>query len=210
MSPPDRPGALVTGNLYDKYGSRNPLYRKLVQGFVESAESLARRATPCRILEVGCGPGDLALRLRQAPALHVPFIATDLGLGEVLKGSQVHSEPGLHFTACAAELLPFSDRSFDLVVACEVLEHLEDPAGALQEISRVCRGHLLASVPWEPVWRLLNVARGTYLSRLGNTPGHLHNFSRRAFRRLLAPSFRIVEEQKPFPWTMVLARVRDD
>ena len=203
----DRP---VLGNLYDKYGSRNPLYRRLMGGFLKDARDLASRASPSRILEVGSGPGDLALRLRQIPPLREPrYVATDLGLGEVLKGSSLPSLSGLRFAVSAAERLPFPPGSFDLVVACEVLEHLEDPSQALEEISHVCHGHLLASVPWEPVWRILNLARGAYLSRWGNTPGHLQHFSRRGFRRLLQHRFQIVEERRPFPWTMILARRRD-
>ena len=46
---------------------------------------------------------------------------------------------------------------------------------------------LLVSVPREPLWRGLNLARGSYLRELGNTPGHLNHWSKRRFASLLAP-----------------------
>ena len=96
----------------------------------------------------------------------------------------------------------------DLVLACEVLEHLEQPAQALGEIERVCDSHALVSVPWEPVWRMLNMARCKYWSRLGNTPGHVQHFSRRAIRKLVGGHLQVVAERRPFPWTTLLARRR--
>ena len=63
---------------------------------------------------------------------------------------------------------------------------MPDPERTVAEMARVARGHLLVSVPREPLWRALNVARGAYLRDLGNTPGHINHFSKRAFVRLLA------------------------
>ena len=75
------------------------------------------------------------------------------------------------------------------------------------EVARVSSGWLLLSVPWEPVWRILNVARGRYVGSLGNTPGHVQHFSRRAIRGLVASRFELVAERRPFPWTVLLARL---
>ena len=78
------------------------------------------------------------------------------------------------------EALSFADGEFDLVAATEVLEHVADPQAAVAEMARVARRWLLVSVPHEPLWRALNVARGAYLRELGNTPGHLNHWTRRA------------------------------
>jgi ubiquinone/menaquinone biosynthesis C-methylase UbiE len=106
------------------------------------------------------------------------------------------------------ERLEFADGEFDLVAATEVLEHVLDPERALSEMARVAGGHLLVSVPHEPLWRALNMARGAYLRDLGNTPGHLNHWSRRSFVATLAGYGDVVEVRSPFPWTMLLARVR--
>ena len=105
------------------------------------------------------------------------------------------------------ELDPERDAA-ELVVCCEVLEHLPDPPRALEVLGRLARPYLIASVPREPLWRILNIARGKYWSNLGNTPGHLQQWSRRAFVALLAQRFDVVEVRNPLPWTMALCRVR--
>ena len=87
--------------------------------------------------------------------------------------------------AMPVERLAFADGEFDLVAATEVLEHVPDPAAALAEMARVAGAFLLVSVPHEPLWRALNLARGAYLRELGNTPGHLNHWTRRAFVALL-------------------------
>ena len=84
---------------------------------------------------------------------------------------------------------------------------MPDPERSVAEMARVARRHLLVSVPREPLWRALNLARGAYVRQLGNTPGHVNHWSRASFERLLAPHGEVVEVRSPFPWTMVLVRV---
>ena len=50
------------------------------------------------------------------------------------------------------------------------------------------------------------MARFTYVTHLGNTPGHLKHWSSREFVGLVSKYFEVVEVKKPIPWTMVLAR----
>jgi ubiquinone/menaquinone biosynthesis C-methylase UbiE len=106
------------------------------------------------------------------------------------------------------ERLQFADDEFELVAATEVLEHVTDPERALAEMARVAGRHLLVSVPHEPLWRALNMARGAYLRELGNTPGHLNHWTRRSFVRLLGQYGEVIEIRAPFPWTMLLVAVR--
>ena len=75
-------------------------------------------------------------------------------------------------------------------------------------LAQLARPHLIASVPREPLWRILNVARGRYWLELGNTPGHLQHWSGSTFTALLAERFELVEVRYPLPWTMALCRVR--
>ena len=56
------------------------------------------------------------------------------------------------------------------------------PSTRVAEMARCAERHLLVSVPREPLWRMLNMARGAYWSDLGNTPGHLNHWSRRVVR----------------------------
>jgi hypothetical protein len=74
-------------------------------------------------------------------------------------------------------------------------------------MARVAKRHLLVSVPREPVWRLLNLARGAYVKDLGNTPGHVNHWSRPAFLRLAERHGRLAGIRAPFPWTMALVHL---
>jgi hypothetical protein len=94
-----------------------------------------------------------------------------------------------------------------MAAAIEVLEHVPDPAHTVAEMARVARGgHLLVSVPREPLWRGLNLARGAYVREWGNTPGHVNHWSRRGFVVLLSRHGDVAEVRSPFPWTMLLVR----
>ena len=106
-----------------------------------------------------------------------------------------------------AERMPFADGEFDVATAIEVLEHVPDPAHTVAEMARVAERWLLVSVPREPLWRGLNVARGAYVKDLGNTPGHVNHWSKRAFASLLGRHGEVVEARSPFPWTMLLVRL---
>ena len=74
-------------------------------------------------------------------------------------------------------------------------------------MARVAARHILVSVPREPLWRGLNVARGAYVRDLGNTPGHVNHWSKRGFIHLVERHGEVVETCSPFPWTMVLVSV---
>lgn len=198
---------IITGNYFDKYASRNPIHRRLVDGFLKSARSLLDLTAAKRVLEVGTAAGDLAGRLFLdwgVEATERRYCGIELGEEEV---RAAHARwKGFSFLRGSVYSLPFSDQSFDLCVACEILEHLAEPREAVEEIARVTRDYLLASVPWEPVWRIMNLMRGKYMGSLGNTPGHCQQFSRQAARNLIGSRFRIIYERRPFPWTVILAR----
>ncbi len=107
-----------------------------------------------------------------------------------------------------ATRLPVPDGAFDLVLAIEVLEHIPVPDAALAELARVCSGTLIASVPFEPIWRAGNLARGRYVRDFGNTPGHVNHWTRWGFTRFVSTRFRVERVRNPLPWTMVRAHPR--
>jgi ubiquinone/menaquinone biosynthesis C-methylase UbiE len=200
----DREGT-VTGNTYDKYGSSNPVVKRLMAAFEGALEDLFAKASPKSLLDVGCGEGVLTHKWAQRIDGRVVGIdLDDPQLHDEWKGRQA---PNLEYMVMKAENLPFGDREFDVATAIEVLEHVPDPEHTVSEMARVASGHLLVSVPREPLWRGLNMARGAYLRDLGNTPGHLNHWSKRAFVRLLERYGTVEEARSPFPWTMLLVRV---
>ncbi len=204
---PGLPQRVPTGNTFDKYGSANPVVRRLMTGFQRTADALIDRAAPASVLDVGCGEGILTARwaARRPAGEFVGVDLADPALGAYW--SRHSGTPNLRFDTMEAGALDFDDGAFELVAATEVLEHVPDPAAALAEMARVTARWLLVSVPREPLWRVLNVARGAYLPQLGNTPGHLHHWSLDGCRRMLAAHGELVAVRAPFPWTMALVRV---
>jgi 2-polyprenyl-3-methyl-5-hydroxy-6-metoxy-1,4-benzoquinol methylase len=197
---------VVTGNTYDKYGSTNPVVRRLMARFESTLDELFTLADPQSLLDVGCGEGVLVHRWAQRIAPK-PVVGIDLEEPSIQAGWAQRQAPNLDYRVMKAEDLPFADGEWDVATAVEVLEHVPDPAHTVAEMARVARRWLLVSVPREPLWRGLNMARGAYLKDLGNTPGHLNHWSKRSFVSLLARHGEVVEARSPFPWTMLLVRL---
>jgi 2-polyprenyl-3-methyl-5-hydroxy-6-metoxy-1,4-benzoquinol methylase len=196
----------VTGNTYDKYGSSNPVVRRLMAAFEAALEELFAQADPRSLLDVGCGEGVLVHRWAERLG-EKRVVGIDLEEESLQAGWSRRQAPNLEYRAMQAEDLPFAANEFDLASAIEVLEHVPDPEHTLAEMARCAERHLLVSVPREPLWRALNVARGAYIAQLGNTPGHLNHWSRRSFERLLSRYGQVVAVRSPFPWTMLLVRL---
>jgi 2-polyprenyl-3-methyl-5-hydroxy-6-metoxy-1,4-benzoquinol methylase len=200
------PAAVPTGNTFDKYGSSNPVVRRLMAGFHGTLDELWVRAAPGSVLDVGCGEGVLTLEWAQRLGDR-RVVGIDLDDPKLRAEWAARSRPNLEFRAEEATRLSFADDEFDLAAAIEVLEHVPEPEATLAEMARVAGRDLLVSVPREPLWRALNLARGAYVRDLGNTPGHVNHWSKRAFISLLSRYGRVEEVRSPFPWTMLLVRV---
>lgn len=192
-----------TGNTYDKYATSNPIEQRMMRGFFAALDRFLDHCQPRRILEIGVGEGIVNRRVAQR------FPDADV-VGLDLPDPELAADWARLDLDCVfgdATRLPFPADSFDLVLAIEVFEHLPAPGAALAELSRVCTGHLIASVPFEPIWRIGNMARGRYLRDLGNTPGHINHWTSRGFTKLIGTRFSLVDTANPLPWTMVLAAV---
>jgi SAM-dependent methyltransferase len=201
----DREGT-VTGNTFDKYGSTNPVVRRLMAGFHASLDELFDKAAPRSILDVGCGEGVLTYEWAQKLD-GGRIVGIDLDDPQLHESWAERSAPNLEYRVMKAENLPFADDEFELASAIEVLEHVPDPQATVAEMARCAQRWLLVSVPREPVWRMVNMARGAYLKDLGNTPGHVNHWSRRSFTQMLSTYGEVTEVRSPFPWTMCLVGI---
>ena len=198
--------AVPTGNTFDKYGSTNPVVRRLMAGFERTLDELFRRAAPGSVLDVGCGEGVLTARWASQLS-DGRVVGIDLEDPKLQAEWTLRRHPNLEFRTLTPGNLDFAQDEFDLTAAIEVLEHVSNPERTVAEMARVARRHVLVSVPREPLWRGLNVARGAYLRDLGNTPGHVNHWSKSQFVSLLARHGEVLEARSPFPWTMLLVAV---
>lgn len=184
----------------DKYEEANTITQKLIDGFFATIKSLCPKDAK-KVIEVGCGAG-YSTRILNEHLKPEIFHASDIDpkLVELMK----EKNPTVTGATESIYELPHADNSFDLVFTLEVLEHLENPEKAVAELSRVTSKYAIMSVPNEPLWRILNCARGKYWKDLGNTPGHINHWSPKTFRALLNTSFNVKEVRTSLPWIIAL------
>jgi SAM-dependent methyltransferase len=132
-----------------------------------------------RVLDVGCRYGALTRSYLEGNEV----VGVDVDREALAEAAKLGIET--HW-ADADAALPFADATFDVVVAGELLEHIRDPAGLIDEAARVLRpgGRFVASVP--NGFRLKHRLRFLAGREPEEDPTHLHLFSERAIRRMLA------------------------
>ena len=194
---------VIIGNTFDKYGSSNPIVRRIMEGFDQSLSQLVATANPRSIHEVGCGEGYWVVKWCNEG---IDARGSDFS-EKVIAMAQSHASASAidnnrFFVRSIYELEADRDAA-DLIVCCEVLEHLEEPEKALEALARATKKDLIISVPREPLWCALNMARGKYWSSFGNTPGHLQNWSKSGIVKLASRYFDIERVLSPLPWTMI-------
>jgi 2-polyprenyl-3-methyl-5-hydroxy-6-metoxy-1,4-benzoquinol methylase len=125
----------VTGNTYDKYGSTNPVVRRLMERFEGTLDELFQQADPQSLLDVGCG--EAVLTHRWATELgDRRVVGIDLEDPSIQKHWETRRAPNLEYKIMKAENLPFADDEFDVATAIEVLEHVPDAAHTVAEMAR--------------------------------------------------------------------------
>ena len=197
---------VVIGNTYDKYSSNNPIVRGLMRGFDAALSNFVAQSNPQTIHEIGCGEGYWVLRW-----LTQGFAARGCDFSERVidiareNAEAAQTDPSVFLSRSIYDLDAVQDCA-DLIVCCEVLEHLEHPEEALAALQKVTSQNLILSVPREPVWCALNMLRGKYISDWGNTPGHIQHWSKPQFIKLVSRYFEVTKIRSPIPWTMLLCR----
>jgi SAM-dependent methyltransferase len=108
-----------------------------------AADIAAAAPDGARVLEVGCGPGHLSIRLARQHGLNVTGLDLDPAMIERARAnadrSEDSDESGPSFLVGDVAALPFPDESFDLVVSTMSMHHWADPTSGMAEIDRVLR-----------------------------------------------------------------------
>lgn len=191
---------------YAKFQTSNPVVRRLIDRFYATLGSVVSTLEYESLLDAGCGEGETIARL----AGRLPDRVAGVDIRADCVAYTGRRFPGMEVSQQDVRELPFASGAFDLVICLEVLEHLDEPAAALSELSRVSRRDLVISVPHEPWFRIGSLIRGKHLSRLGNHPEHLQQWSRRKLEAFLAPRVEVVSLTGSFPWQIAHCRSRSD
>lgn len=186
---------------HSKYNTMNPISWLLVEFFISRFTKLFDKIEVKSILDCGCGEG-MILKSLDGKLNGITCNAIDIDTREVEDAAR--NLPFCNVQVGSVYEIPFDTESFDLVICSEVLEHLEYPVKALDEIYRVTKKYALLSTPNEPLWRFMNMCRFKFWNRLGNTPGHINHWSSLAFSKFVLDRFQIIGRSKPIPWTIYL------
>lgn len=194
---------VVVGTSGDKFLTKNPIALYLLRQFDKKLVGLLSMTPAQFILEVGCGEGHVTKLLLENTTAEI--LATDISYSIISQTKNRLVNGRLRFDVCKLEDIRPARRP-DLAVCCEVLEHLPDPLVGLRSLLLIDADRYLLSVPREPIFRMMNVARGAYVRDLGNSPGHLHHWSKRSFIKLVSSYLEPIRIETPLPWTMILCR----
>ena len=171
----------------ERFAKRNAIFRELLDGSnpEDVAFEAVAEAKPKRILDVGCGLGELAERFAKELGAEVQAIDTSARMVALTRAR------GIDAKEADAEQLPYADGEFDCVFAGWVLYHVPDLETALGECARVLRpgGTLVASSYFESnmseLWDLIE----------GLSPRDALSFSHTNGAALLQQHFAKVEQR---------------
>lgn len=168
-----------------KFTSKHPLVKHVIGSFKRDLKEIIESVEPKSVLDAGCGEGIIS-----------QYILSQFNFnmcGIDLSGDMLHKSSKILPVVCAsAHKLPFKDKTFDLVICLEVLEHIDMPEKGLLELARVGE-YAIISVPNDILMRIGNISRGKYLRNLGNFPDHINHWTYFSFKKLLQEYFDILD-----------------
>lgn len=112
-----------------------PFYRFVLEDFC--CQCFTKSSST--MLDAGCGPNISSLS--HVPA-NVHFIGIDVSSKNIAKShrkAKTKDYRNFSFVVASITDLPFRSESFDLILCCDILEHIKAKHKAIHEISRVCR-----------------------------------------------------------------------
>lgn len=194
----------VPPDYYQKGIATNLLQRLWHTGKLHAVISSIGRYQPANILDVGCASGWFLNEMaKQFPLAEC--VGVDAYKPAIMYAQKKYKN--IRFIVSDAHKLPFPNNTFDLVICTEVLEHVINPAGVMDEIKRVLKpkgiaviemdsGNLLFRIIWH--W-WTNLRNGVWKD------AHIHAFNAEVLETLLKKSKLRLTYKKSFNFSMAIA-----
>ena len=185
-----------------KYQNKNHVHQLVLGRFLDAASEELSHFGKGSILDFGCGEAFFWKEMAQRGVSFGGVSGIDLR-EDALEVAR-NNFPGFSFIN--QDILTWEPGGkFDLLIASQVLEHLPNPGVFLEKLVSLTKGHLLLTVPWEPFFRLSNLARGRDIMRLGNHPEHINLWGAKKFEQFVSNYAQIVKVRHVFPFLMLIA-----
>lgn len=161
-----------TSPMRTHYDSPNPL-EKTLWGMKKKQIKTLLSVLPIRsIIDVGCGDG----RLIDAIPSHVNYTGIDISptqIEEARKYIEQKKQNKVSLVLGDVMKIPFSTNSFDVALACDIVEHVLYPVALFKELRRVVKkdGYIIFGIPNEDLWEL---ARLVFFKFPLRSPDHIH------------------------------------
>ncbi len=147
-------------SIFDRYAPEILDWQRRNRGYHEGLESVAKHYIPAgeRILEVGCGAGDLLASLRPSEGVGI-----DISREMVRLAKERH--PHLTFLAMPVEELTLTGKPFDVIILSDVVGCLYDLLGVFKKLRSVCHAGTRIIIQWHSrLWKpVLDLAESLHL-----------------------------------------------
>jgi SAM-dependent methyltransferase len=190
----------------NKYANANPLQRLTLHRLHTTLAAELNDLAPTSILDFGCGEGFLTEALRAEGAPLNGYLGVDLR-ADAIDDARARNPKQAFLVADLFDPVALAPK-YDVVLASQVLEHLIGPEKFLQRLAQLTARRLILTVPAEPWFQIINLARGRDLIRLGNHPEHVNHWNEKTFAAFVDSAARVVSTKTVFPFVVVTAEPR--
>ncbi len=193
---------------FQKYNTSNPVKSFFIKDFLDTFIDMIPFENLESVLDIGCGEGFVLGHIcKKYP--ESKLFGIDISKKAIAEAGELLPKSNLKVGDIYNVSNEFSKTKFDLVLAMEILEHLDNPLAAIEEIGKVKAKNFIFSVPNEPWFSFGNLVFGKNISRLGSDIDHVNFWNKSRFIKFVEPYFRVQEVKTPFPWIILLCRTND-
>jgi ubiquinone/menaquinone biosynthesis C-methylase UbiE len=170
------------------------IYEKKVAYLMKEWEGIKKISKNTKILQIGCGPDDTINHLKIGQLYSIDPLA------DFYKEKFKLNYKGVKFVKGTGENLPYKDKTFDIVLLTNVLDHVHDPQKVLDEIKRVLKDDGIFHfevfcyqknfIKIAKIWAII---KKNFMKQIYNIH-HPYMFTRIEAKNLVRHNFKILKE----------------